>query len=221
MQRIHYGWNKPKTRAREIEGITAANFALLAFDFSRAFDVINLRMLRLKLLRMGGAQMYYQLSMGVSLGLESSCGGQRLVVKRAAVLGWPPPGIVLALPLYILWSADLITDLKSVPSTDIFMYADDTAMLCSGASMEQAGKRPAGVIWANWWKMHMAWEKTQAIVISQWAHGESRLSLKVSGAKVTGDLALRAWRSTYCCTSAPNAMSCAGRTVPALPICDV
>ena len=54
VQRIHYGWNKPKSRAREIEGITAANFALLAFDFSRAFDVINLRMLRLKLLRVGG-----------------------------------------------------------------------------------------------------------------------------------------------------------------------
>ena len=125
-------------------------------------------------------------------------------MKRAAVLGWPPPGIVLALPLYILWSADLITDLKSVPSTDILMYVDDTAMLCSGASMEQAGKRPAGVIWANSWKMHMVWKKTQAFVISQWAHGESRLSLKVSGAEVTGDLALRAWRSTYSCTSAPQ-----------------
>ena len=77
------------------------------------------------------------------------------------------------------------------------MYADDMAMLCSGASMEQAGKRPAGVIWANWRKMRIALEKTQAIVLCQWARDEFRLSLKVSCAEVTGDPAFWAWRSTY------------------------
>ena len=37
-----------------------------------------------------------------------------------------PQGSVLAPTLYTLWSADLITALKTVPDTDIFMYADDT-----------------------------------------------------------------------------------------------
>ena len=57
-----------------------------------------------------------------------------------------PQGSVLAPTLYTLWSADLITDLKSVSGTVIFMYAGDTATLSSGASIEQAGQRAADVI---------------------------------------------------------------------------
>ena len=52
-----------------------------------------------------------------------------------------PQGSVLAPTLYTLWLADLITALKTVPGTDIFMYADDTATLSSGASIAEAGHR--------------------------------------------------------------------------------
>ena len=79
-----------------------------------------------------------------------------------------PHGSVLAPTLYKLWSADLITDLKSVP---VFMYADDTATLSSGASLEQAGQgaqRAADVIssWAYRLRTRIAREMTQAIVLS-------------------------------------------------------
>ena len=53
VQRVQDGWNKPKPRGRPVDGRTAEKFALLAFDFSRAYDVIDHKMLRLKLLRLG------------------------------------------------------------------------------------------------------------------------------------------------------------------------
>ena len=97
-----------------------------------------------------------------------------------------PQGSILAPTLFTLTSAELITDLKYVPGTDIFMYADHTATLSSGASIEQAGQqaqraRAANVTsWANRWKMRIAGEKTRAIVLSQWTRDASRLSLKMS-----------------------------------------
>ncbi|KAF0288249.1 Retrovirus-related Pol polyprotein from type-1 retrotransposable element R1 4 [Amphibalanus amphitrite] len=103
---------------------------------------------------------------------------------------------MLAPTLYTLWAADLITALRSVPGTEIFMYADDTATLSSGATIEQAGRRAqqaADTIsaWADRWKMRVAGEKTQALVLSQWARDASRLSIRVAGAEVTGGTTLR------------------------------
>ena len=95
-----------------------------------------------------------QLGLGVPPGQECCCGGQ-----------WPfraglPQGSVLASTLNKLWSTDLIADLKSVPGTDIFTYADDKAALGSGKSIEQAGQwaqRAADVIssWAKRWRMRI------------------------------------------------------------------
>ena len=36
-----------------MDGVTAEKYVLMAYDFSRAYDVIDHRMLRLKLLRLG------------------------------------------------------------------------------------------------------------------------------------------------------------------------
>ena len=47
-----------------------------------------------------------------------------------------PQGSILAPTLYKSWSADLIADLKSVPGIDTFMYANDTAKLSRGTSIE-------------------------------------------------------------------------------------
>ena len=109
-----------------------------------------------------------------------------------------PQGSVLAPKLYTLWSADLITALKTVPGTDIFMYDDDTATLSSGATIEEASRRAqrvADVItaWAYRWKMRVAGEKTQALVLSQWARDATGLS----GAEVTAGTSLRLLDVTF------------------------
>ena len=104
--------------------------------------------------------------------------------------------------LYTLWSADLITDLKTVPGTEIYMYADDTATLSSGASIEQAergAQQAADVIsgWAARWKMRIAGEKTQALALSQWARDATHLKVKVAGAEVTAGTSLRLLGVTF------------------------
>ena len=113
-----------------------------------------------------------------------------------------PQGSVLAPTLYTLWSADLITDLKTVPGTEIYMYADDTATLSSGASIEQAERRAqqaADVIsgWAARRKMRIASEKTQALALSQWARDATHLKVKVAGAEVTAGTSLRLLGVTF------------------------
>ena len=196
VQRVQDGWNKPKPRGRPVDGRTAEKFALLAFDFSRAYDVIDHKMLRLKLLRLGlpGCLVSWIWAFlrdrRASVEVNGTRGRERPF--RAGL----PQGSVLAPTLYTLWSADLITDLKTVPGTEIYMYADDTATLSSGASIEQAERRAqqaADVIsgWAARWKMRIAGEKTQALALSQWARDATHLKVKVAGAEVTAGTSLR------------------------------
>ena len=52
VQHVQDGWNRPKLRGRPVEGRTAEKFVLLSFDFARAYDTIDHRMLKLKLLRL-------------------------------------------------------------------------------------------------------------------------------------------------------------------------
>ena len=125
---------------------------------------------------------------------------------------------LLAPTLYTLWSADLITDLKTVPGTEIYMYADDTATLSSGASIEQAERRAqqaADVIsgWAARWKMRIAGEKTQALALSQLARDATHLKVKVTGAEVTAGTSLRLLGVTFdrLLHFGPTALSCARR----------
>ena len=71
------------------------------------------------------------------------------------------------------------------------MYADDTAVLCSGSKINTARERAqsaadALVKWADQWKMRIASEKTQALVLSQWARDAENFSIKVAGTSVKG-----------------------------------
>ena len=82
------------------------------------------------------------------------------------------------------------------------MYADDTATLSSGASIEQAERRAqqaADVIsgWAARRKMRIAGEKTQALALSQWARDATHLKVKVAGAEVTAGTSLRLLGVTF------------------------
>ena len=48
---VQNGWNRPKKRGRPVDGSTADKFVLLAFDFSRAYNTVDHRMLFSKLTR--------------------------------------------------------------------------------------------------------------------------------------------------------------------------
>ena len=55
VQEVQDGWQKPKARSRnqKEEGSTAQRFVLTAYDFARAYDVVDHRLLQLRLLELG------------------------------------------------------------------------------------------------------------------------------------------------------------------------
>ena len=203
VQTVQDGWNKPpKSGRRAIEGKHADRFVLLAFDFARAYDRIDHRMLKLKLLRHG-------LPKCMVTWIHQFLSDRRARVEVNGTLSAErpfraglPQGSVLAPTLYTLWAADLITALQTIPGTSVYMYADDTATLSSGATIETAQKRAqqaADVMtsWAYRWKMVVAGHKTQALVLSQWAQDAKNLHLRVAGATITGDRSLKLLGVTF------------------------
>ena len=52
-----------------------------------------------------------------------------------------PQGSVLSPALFTLSAADLIEELRAVPGTQVFAYADDTVTLSAEATMELARSR--------------------------------------------------------------------------------
>ena len=90
---------------------------------------------------------------------------------------------------YTLWSADLTEELRQVTRTDTYMYADDTATVSAGATIELAlsrAQRSADVMarWATRNKMNIAGSKTQILVLSQWSRDAKNVSLKMAGSDV-------------------------------------
>ena len=54
VQQVQDGWNRPKAKtANSPEGTCAQKYVLLAFDFARAYDTVDHRLLRLRLLELG------------------------------------------------------------------------------------------------------------------------------------------------------------------------
>ncbi|KAF0314117.1 putative RNA-directed DNA polymerase from transposon BS [Amphibalanus amphitrite] len=202
VQTVQDGWNRPRPAGRPTEGKTAEKFALVAYDFSRAYDKIDHRMLQLKLLRL-------QLPLCMVNWIFQFLRDRRARVEVNGCLSEErpfraglPQGSVLAPTLYTLWSADLVSDLRSVPGTSVFMYADDTATLSNSCRMETARERAqiaadTMVRWANRWKMVIAGEKTQALVLSQWPHDAKDFQIKVAGTSVKGSPHLRLLGVTF------------------------
>ena len=191
IQQVQDGWNKPKPRGRPVEGRTAEKFVLLSFDFARAYDTIDHRMLRLKLHRLSLPKcmiewiFQFLRDRRARVEINGTSGEERIF--RAGL----PQGSVLAPTLFTLWSADLAAELREVPGTSVFMYADDTATLSTGSSLPIARARAQQAAdtlarWAVTWKANIAAQKTQALVLSQWAQDAKDFSIKVAGATVEG-----------------------------------
>ena len=194
IQTVQDGWNRPKPRGRPQDGRTADKFVLLAFDFSRAYDTVDHRMIFAKLLR--HLQQCMARWVFGFLRDRRACAevnGARSSERpfRAGL----PQGSVLAPTLFTLWSADLIEELRRVPRTSVFAYADDTATLSAGSSIDLArgrAQRAADTLarWARRWKMRIAGQKTQALVLSQWSRDAKNFTIKVDGVTVEGSSSL-------------------------------
>ena len=190
IQEVQDGWNRPRPRGRPSDGKTAARFVLTAYDFSRAYDVIDHQMLRLK--------MHCHLPRCLATWIHHFLRDRRACaeVNGARSRSRPfraglPQGSVLAPTLFTLWSADLVAELKQVPGTSVYMYADDTATLCSGGTIAEARERAqqaADVMarWARSWKMRLAGNKTQVLALSQRYEDARDLHIYVDGARVDG-----------------------------------
>ena len=79
--------------------------------------------------------------------------------------------------------------------TDVVMYADDTATLSAGATVELAvgrAQRAADTLaqWAQRWKMKIAGHKAQALFLTQRSRDNIKVQLKVDGKRVTGGTSL-------------------------------
>ena len=124
IQQVQDGWNRPKPRGRPVEGRTAEKFVLLSFDFARAYDTIDHRMLRLKLHRLSLPKcmiewiFQFLRDRRARVEINGTSGEERIF--RAGL----PQGSVLAPTLFTLWSADLAAELREVPGTSVLMYAD-------------------------------------------------------------------------------------------------
>ena len=190
VQEVQDGWNRPKSRrADPPEGTTAQKYVLVAYDFARAYDVVDHRLLRLRPLELGLPRCMVRRTWQwlrdrpVTVELNGVKSGER--VFRAGL----PQGSVLSPLLFLLWAAPLAHSLKTIPGCTPYMYADDTATLCAGANIETARHRAqlaadALTRWARSSKMVVSGWKTQVLVLSQWAKDAVDLSIMVAGAQV-------------------------------------
>ena len=83
----------------------------------------------------------------------------------------------------------LVGALKKVPGCSPFLYADDTAVLCAGNTLDTARERAqeaadALTKWARDAKMVVSGEKTQLLVLSQQARDADGCFIKVAGKTV-------------------------------------
>ena len=190
VQQVQDGWNRPKARtSNPPDGSCAQEYVLMAFDFARAYDTVDHRLLRLRLLELGVPacftvwiwQSLRDRRAGVEVNGTVSC--ER--IYRAGL----PQGSVLSPALSLLWSAPLAAALQEVPGTTAFMYSDDMAALCAGNTIEEACKRAqqaadALTKWAGEAKMRVAGQKTQVLVLSQWSRDTVNCTVKVAGEMV-------------------------------------
>ena len=203
VQSVQDGWNKPKNRrGQPVDGVHADKFVLTAYDFSRAYDVIDHRMLRLKLLRLGVPKCAVKWIWAFLRDRRASVEVNGVRSAERPFRAGLPQGSVLSPTLYTLWAADLIEELRQVPGTEPYMYADDTTTLsrgCSIAIARERAQRAADVMssWADRWKMKLAGEKTQVLALSQWARDANNMEIKVAGKTVKGASTLKLLGVTF------------------------
>ena len=162
---------------------------LLAFDFARAYDTVDHCLLRTSLMEAGLPRCLVQWTWQFLRDRRARVEVNGFLSRERVFRAGLPQGSVLAPTLFLLWAAPLATALRSLPGVSPFLYADDTATLCAGNDITSARNRAQTaadtlVAWARRSKMTVAGEKTQMLVLSQWARDSSDCSIKVAGKTV-------------------------------------
>ncbi|KAF0306566.1 putative RNA-directed DNA polymerase from transposon BS [Amphibalanus amphitrite] len=197
VQQVQDGWQRPRSRKKQpADGETAQRYVLTAFDFSRAYDTVDHRLLPVRLLQQGIPlcliTWIWSFLRDRRAHTEVNGTKSRERIFRAGL----PQGTVLAPTLFLLWAAPLADALKKIPGTTPYMYADDTATLCSGNTILVARRRAqqaADVLvqWAIASKMRVASEKTQVLVLSQAPKDAVDCYIKVAGETVAAGAQLK------------------------------
>ena len=188
IQEVQDGWQRPsvgrKTAERRPDGTTAQKYVLVAFDFARAYDVVDHRLLRVSLIEQGLplclVRWVWQWLRDRRVKVEVNGTLSEERIFRAGL----PQGSVLSPSLFLLWATPLVAALKRVPGCTPYLYADDTAVLCAGNTIETARDRAqqaadALTKWARDNKMVVSGEKTQLLVLSQQARDADGCRIKV------------------------------------------
>lgn len=197
VQQVQDGWQVPRSRKKAPqEGESTQRYVLSAYDFARAYDTVDHHLLRVVLLRQGIPLclirwVWSYLRDRRAHVTVNGCKSRDRVFRAGL-----PQGSVLAPSLFLLWAASLVSALKAVPGTTVFMYADDTATLCAGNDIETARRRAqmaadALVQWAGRAKMQVAGEKTQVLVLSQAPRDAINCSIRVAGEAVSAGDSLK------------------------------
>ncbi|KAF0312570.1 putative RNA-directed DNA polymerase from transposon BS [Amphibalanus amphitrite] len=193
-QQVQDGWQLkpcPPSRRQLPDGESAQRFVLVAYDFARAYDKVDHRLLRARLAEMGVPACFnswvwsFLRDRRACVELNGARSGER--VYRAGL----PQGSVLSPTLFLLWSAPLASTLRALPGTTPYMFADDTSTLCSGNTIEVARERAQRaadtlVKWARENKMEVAGQKTQLLVLSQSHRDAVGCRIRVAGQTVEG-----------------------------------
>ncbi|KAF0300769.1 putative RNA-directed DNA polymerase from transposon BS [Amphibalanus amphitrite] len=193
-QQVQDGWQLkpcPPSRRQVPDGEAAQKYVLVAYDFSRAYDRVDHRLLRARLAELGIPACYntwvwaFLRDRRACVEVNGTKSGER--VYRAGL----PQGSVLSPTLFLLWSAPLVATLKTLPGTTPFMFADDTSTLCAGNSIAVARDRAqlaanTLVKWARRSKMEVAGQKTQLLVLSQNPRDAVDCHIHVAGQLVEG-----------------------------------
>ena len=170
VQNVQDGWQRPNkgNRAGQPDGSTAQKYVLVAYDFSRAYDVVDHKLLRLRLLELGLPLCLARWVWGWLRDRRVRVEVQGALSKERIFRAGLPQGSVLSPQLFLLWAAGLAETLRA-PGKSPYIYADDTAVLSSGNTMEVATQRAQTAAdslaaWAHQNKMIVAGEKTQLLV---------------------------------------------------------
>ena len=145
IQQVQDGWQKkpcPPSRKKQVpDGESAQKYVMVAYDFARAYDKVDHRLLRARLAELGIPACLntwvwsFLRDRRACVELNGTRSGER--VYRAGL----PQGSVLSPTLFLLWSAPLASKLRALPGTTPFLFADDTSTLCSGNTIEVARER--------------------------------------------------------------------------------
>ncbi|XP_043212000.1 uncharacterized protein LOC122376264 [Amphibalanus amphitrite] len=198
-QQVQDGWQKkpcPPSKKQVPDGEAAQKYVLVAFDFARAYDKVDHRLLRARLAELGIPACantwvwHFLRDRRACVELNGTRSEER--VYRARL----PQGSVLSPTLFLLWSAPLASALRRLPGTTPFMFADDTSALCSGNTIAVARERAqlaatSLVRWARRNKMEVAGEKTQLLVLSQNPRDAADCHIRVAGQLVEGGAELK------------------------------